>query len=102
MGEWRRIGLRDIRALKAGQTIWDAAVPGFGARRQHGEAVAFVLHYRTKAGRQRWATIGRFGAPWTPDEARDEARRLLGEVAVTAADLYRRLGMTPPPPGAIL
>jgi integrase len=27
------------------------------------------------------AKIGRFGSPWTPDEARDEARRLLGDVA---------------------
>ena len=26
-------------------------------------------------------TIGRHGAPWTPDEARKEARRILGEVA---------------------
>jgi integrase len=43
--------------------------------------VAFVLLYRTKAGRQRWATIGRFGAPWTPNQAREEARRLLGGVA---------------------
>ncbi len=81
MAERKRIGLRDVRALKPGQTIWDAAVPGFGARRQRGEAVAFVLHYRTKAGRQRWATIGRHGAPWTPDQAREEARRLLGQVA---------------------
>jgi len=31
-------------------------------------------------GRQRWLTIGLHGAPWTPDTARDEARRLLGEV----------------------
>jgi integrase len=43
--------------------------------------VAYVLFYRTKDGRQRWHTIGRHGAPWTPDEARKEARRILGEVA---------------------
>jgi integrase len=29
-------------------------------------------------GRQRWITIGRHGSPWTPDQARDEALRLLG------------------------
>jgi integrase len=40
-----------------------------------------VLFYRNKEGRQRWFTIGRHGAPWTPETARDEARRLLGEVA---------------------
>src|SRR5690606_35399910 len=36
--------------------------------------------YRSR-GRQRWFSIGRQGAPWTPDGARKEARRLLGLVA---------------------
>jgi len=77
----KRIGLRDVRGLGPGETIWDAAVPGFGARRQQSEAIAYILKYRTKEGRQRWMTIGRHGAPWTPDEAREEARRVLGGVA---------------------
>jgi integrase len=77
----KRIGLREIRALAPSKTIWDAAVPGFGARRQKGEAVAYVLKFRTAERRQRWLTIGRHGAPWTPDTAREEARRLLGSVA---------------------
>jgi integrase len=81
MAERKRIGLREVRALKPGETVWDAAVPGFGARRQMGTAVAYVLKCRTAEGRQRWHTIGRHGAPWTPDTAREEARRLLGEVA---------------------
>ncbi len=80
MGD-KRIGLRDVRALKPGQTIWDAAVTGFGARRQRSKAVSYVLIYRTKEGRPRWYTIGRHGAPWTPDSAREEAKRLLGDVA---------------------
>jgi len=42
--------------------------------------VAYVLHYRTEEGRQRWYTIGRHGSPWTPETARAEAQRLLGEV----------------------
>jgi integrase len=75
------IGLRQVRALKPGQTIWDAKLPGFGARRQQSEAVSYVLFYRTKEGRQRWFTIGKHGAPWTPETARDEARRLLGKAA---------------------
>jgi hypothetical protein len=37
--------------------------------------------YRTQEGRQRWHTIGRLGTPWTPETARAEARRLLGDVA---------------------
>ena len=70
-----------MRALEPGETIWDVAVPGFGARRQKSEAVAYVIFYRTAVGRQRWQTIGRHGAPWTPEQARDEARRILGDVA---------------------
>jgi integrase len=75
-----RIGLRHIRDLQPNATLWDIAVPGFGARRQKSEAVAYVLKYRTPDGRTRWHTIGRHGAPWTPDMARTEALRLLGEV----------------------
>src|ERR1700746_2398288 len=75
------IGLRQVRALKPGETVWDPKLPGFGIRRQKSEAVSYVLFYRTKEGRQRWFTIGRHGAPWTPESARQEARRLLGDVA---------------------
>jgi len=78
--ERKPIGLRDVRNLQLDETIWDARVPAFGARRQKSAAVAYVLFYRTKDGRQRWHTIGRHGAPWTPDTAREEARRILGEV----------------------
>jgi integrase len=76
-----RIGLRQVRALKPGQTIWDVSLPGFGARRQKSDAVSYVLFYRTLEGRQRWYTIGKHGAPWTPDQAREQAKRLLGNVA---------------------
>jgi integrase len=75
----KRIGLKEIRALGSGETIWDSAVPSFGARRQKGAAVAYVLKFRTVEGRQRWHTIGRHGT-WTPDTARDEAKRLLGDI----------------------
>jgi len=76
-----RIGLRQVRALQPGQTLWDSLLPGFGARRQQGEAIAYVLKYRTSEGRQRWFTIGQHGAPWTPESARRQARQLLGDVA---------------------
>jgi integrase len=76
MGGNKKIGLRDVRGLGPNQTIWDSEVRGFGARRRHGQAVAYFLFYRTKEGRQRWFTIGKHGSPWTPDMARDEALRL--------------------------
>lgn len=79
--EKARIGIREIRALKAHQTLWDDRIPGFCARRRNSPAVIYGLKYRTKEGRQRWHTIGRHGAPWTPETARDEARRILAEVA---------------------
>src|SRR6516164_3694934 len=81
----KMIGLREVRALAPGQTIWDAAVTGFLARRQKSEAVTYLVFYRTAEGRQRWHTIGRHGAPYTPETARREARRILGEV-VKGAD----------------
>ena len=81
MGERKRIGQGHIKALRPGQVVWDSAVIGFGARRQRSEAVSYFVFYRTTEGRQRWQTIGRHGAPWVPDTARDEARRLLGDVA---------------------
>jgi integrase len=73
-----------VDALPPGGTIWDegkGAVAGFFARRQKSPAVSFVVFYRTAGGRQRFQTIGRYGAPWTVVAAREEARRLLGLVA---------------------
>ena len=81
MAARQRIGLRQVRALRPGGVIWDPSLPGFGVRRQRSDAVSYVLFYRTREGRQRWYTIGRHGAPWTPESARGEAQRLLGGVA---------------------
>ncbi len=80
MAEKKRIGLRDVRALAPGAIIYDADVLGFAAQRQR-DSVSYVVRYRTTAGRQRWHTIGRHGSPWTPDAAREEAKRILGDVA---------------------
>jgi integrase len=80
MSERKRIGLREVRALQPGEVVWDTAVTGFAARRQKGDAVTYLVKYRAMGGRQRWHTIGRHGSPWTPESARAEARRILGEV----------------------
>ena len=79
MGENKRIGLREVNALQPGKILWDSAIGGFGARRQT-DKVSYLLKYRTAEGRQRWQTIGTHGSPWTPETARKEALRLLGEV----------------------
>ena len=54
---------------------------GFGARRQASSVISYIVMYRTPAGRKRTYTIGKHGSPWTPETARQEARRILGEVA---------------------
>jgi integrase len=77
----RRIGIREISTLSPGTTIWDTEVSCFGARRQKSEAVSYIIFYRTAENRQRLHTIGRHGAPWTPEGARKEAKRILGSVA---------------------
>jgi integrase len=61
-------------------TVWDTEISGFGLRVTPNGERTYVLKYRL-AGQQRWFTIGRHGSPWTPEMARSEARRLLGEVA---------------------
>jgi integrase len=82
--ERKRIGLREVRALAPGEIVWDATVAGFGARRQKGPAITYFVKYRTAGGRQRWQVIARHGV-LTPDEARDKAKAILGNV-VDGAD----------------
>ncbi|MFM8749453.1 integrase arm-type DNA-binding domain-containing protein, partial [Rhabdaerophilum sp.] len=65
--------------LPPGASLWDQAVRGFGVRRQSLDPV-FIVKARVN-GRQRFLTIGRHGSPWTVETARNEARRLLGEIA---------------------
>jgi integrase len=72
------ITIKAIQSLAPGSTLWDEATPGFGVRRQ-AKAAVFFLKYRV-GGKQVLYTIGRFGA-LTPDQARREARRILGSVA---------------------
>ncbi|MFL5223144.1 MAG: Arm DNA-binding domain-containing protein, partial [Microvirga sp.] len=74
---------RAVDAQKPGPvrfTVWDADVSGFGLRVTPAGERVYVLKYRAR-GKQRWYTIGRHGSPWTPEMARREAIRLLGEVA---------------------
>ena len=56
------------------------------------------MRYRTPHGRQRTYTIGKNGSPWTPETARTEALRLLGEIVTgidpSAEKLARRDSMT--------
>lgn len=76
----RKITLDVVKRLQPGQIAWDSAVAGFAVRRQRSEVRTYVVKIRIR-NRQRWLTIGRHGSPWTPETARREALRLLGEVS---------------------
>jgi hypothetical protein len=93
--------LRIINALKpktSRYVAWDGDLSGFGLRVTPNGDRTYVLKYRTDEGRQRWFTIGRHGSPWTPELARREAHRLLGEIALgndpAASKLENRVSMT--------
>ena len=80
----RKISKRAVDQLNPGEgdaLLWDTAIPGFGVRCRASGAKYYFLKFRAPGGRQRWLTIGKHGAPWTPEAARREANRLLGEVA---------------------
>jgi integrase len=75
-----------VAASRKEETLRDAALAGFEARaRANGGKVAYVVRYRSGSGRgalMRRVTIGKHGSPWTPEEARKEARRLLALIAL--------------------
>src|ERR1051325_10490242 len=83
-----KITKRSVDGLKpatdgAEAVLWDTEVKGFGCRVQRGGSKSYIVHYRVGSGRGapiRKLTIGKHGAPWTPEQARGEARRLLGMV----------------------
>lgn len=75
----KRITKRQVDALKPGSLLWDGAVRGFGVRCQQ-SAKVYVLKTRVR-GKQRWFTIGKHGAPWTVEKARERAEKILGQVA---------------------
>ena len=72
-------------ATEADGWIWDTELKGFGLRVHSESSKVYVLEYRAGEGGRnvpkRRMTIGKHGSPWTPDKARDEAKRLLGLVA---------------------
>src|SRR5438046_239649 len=96
-----KITKRSVDALRSNANgaecvLWDTEVKGFGCRVQRGGSKSYIVHYRAGTGRGapiRKLTIGKHGAPWTPEQARGEARRLLGMVeggADPAADKIAR------------
>jgi len=77
-----KITKRSADALRPQQTecfLWDSELRGFGLRCSPKGKKVFVLQYRQN-GRTRRMTLGPYGA-LSPEQARDLARRNLGDVA---------------------
>lgn len=70
--------------------LWDTELSGFCLRLYGSGRKVYAVKYRVK-GRQRWLTIGKHGAPWTPDDAREAAATalLMAEKGDDPADLKR-------------
>ncbi|HYD65128.1 site-specific integrase [Azospirillum sp.] len=62
--------------------LWDGEVKGFGLKVTPSGQRVYVVQYRTggRGAPVRRYTIGKHGSPWTPESARDEAKRILARV----------------------
>ena len=77
----------DTAAAEGGRDlwVWDTELRGFGLRVRSSGHKSYVVEYRPGSGgrsvQKRRLTIGAHGSPWTPNAAREEAVRILGQVA---------------------
>ena len=60
--------------------VWDTEIKGFGLKVTPKGGRVYVLQTRLNGHLKRY-TIGKHGSPWTPDAARLEAVKLLGDIA---------------------
>ncbi|MBF0311091.1 MAG: tyrosine-type recombinase/integrase, partial [Magnetococcales bacterium] len=60
--------------------LFDSDLTGFGLKITPAGRKVYLLQYRINGAKKR-VMIGVHGSPWTPDQARQEASRLLGMVA---------------------
>src|SRR6516225_11842182 len=82
-----KITMRTVSTLAPGSYVADAVVQGFGVRRQK-DGAYYYLRFR-RNGAQYMKSIGRHGSPWTPELARNEAKKLLG-LAVSGDDPFAK------------
>ena len=78
-----RVSLKSVKALECKDDqdrvfLWDDALAGFGVAAYPNGKKVYVVQYR-QAGRSRRSAIGDHGR-LTPEEARSEAKKLLGSV----------------------
>ena len=80
-----QINKRSIDALKPSERVshfWDDVLKGFGVKVTPRGRKVYIVKYRIPGIRKSHTfTIGRHGSPWTPDQARKEAARVLLEAS---------------------
>lgn len=76
-----KIDTKSLKDMKPGDFLVDAEVRGFVARRLPSGVISFGCRYRDrKTGKRHWIRLGLHGEV-TADQARNEARIYLGQVA---------------------
>ncbi|MCP4101202.1 MAG: integrase arm-type DNA-binding domain-containing protein, partial [Lentisphaerae bacterium] len=79
-----KMGIDRAKLSDGDYFLWDGDLKGFGIKIAKGGRKTYVCKYRVGSGRSaptRRMTIGAHGSPWTVDQARIEARKILGRVA---------------------
>ena len=81
MGKLTKRAVDALPPPASGQTFaWDTELRGFGVRAIPSGLKVFILQYRNAEGRSRRVVLGRYGV-LTVEQARDQARIKLGQVA---------------------
>lgn len=78
-----RISKRSLDQMKLPDKdmfYWDDTLKGFGVKHYASGRKSFVLQGRLN-GRVRRYTIGTYGSPWSPDQAREQALQYLSQLA---------------------
>jgi len=79
-GKITKRAVDSVQAAENDVYLWDTDLKGFGLKVTPKARRVYLVKYRG-GGRTRRVTIGVHGSPWTPEQARQEAKRLLGQVA---------------------
>ncbi len=79
----RKLSKRTVDALEnhtaKPERVWDSLLKGFSVNAYKSGRKVYYACYRLRGSRQyHWYNIGQHGSPWTPETARDEAKRILG------------------------
>ena len=80
-----RISKRSVDAFKCyGQNrsrLWDTDLKGFCLCAYPSGRKVYLVGYRNRRKQYCWYTIGKHGDPWSPDNAREKAKEILGDNA---------------------